>query len=511
MKQASNDGRGLPNIVFILADDMGYGDVGCYNYEAKIPTPNMDRVAREGMRFTDAHSCSAVCTPSRYGILTGRNCWRTALRSNVFYGYEPPLIERNRLTVASVLKSAGYRTACVGKWHIGLGYSAKKGEFLDFNCGLPWANAKKEFEEKVDFDSPIEGGPVNLGFDWFYGTSGCPTCQPPYGFIENDRFVITPTEYRISPPLAGRPGMTAPGWDHKEADPRIAGKAVDFIEKQKNSGKPFFLYLASSAPHEPCIENVVPEFARGQSAAGPRGDLVWLFDWMVGRVLDALDRTGLAGNTMVVVTSDNGALPGDRVEGGDMSMLSSYRTYGHKSCGAWRGYKSHIWEGGHREPLLVRWPGSVRPGSASGALVCLNDFFAGFAELAGVRLPDNAGEDSASILPLLRAETPAIRTDLIHHSLTGVFSLRSGPWKCVFETQGSGGFPPPAGGPPEQGKPGQLYNLQEDPQEQVNLWDRMPQVVRGISEQMMQYVHDGRSMPARREATRSFAPWTHGR
>jgi arylsulfatase A-like enzyme len=317
-----------PNIIFIMADDMGYGDVSCYNPDSKIPTPNMDRLAEEGLRFTDAHSPSAVCTPTRYGVLTGRYCWRSRLKRGVLYGYEPPLIERDRLTVAGLLKKAGYNTACIGKWHLGLGFTTKAGQHIDLDRPLPWPNADRAMEEKIDFSKPIKGGPVELGFDYFYGTSGCPTCQPPYGFIENDRFVELPSVYHDRPVYTSRPGMMAPGWEHREADPTIAQKAVEYIEAQASSDKPFFLYLTSDAPHEPCVEGVVPEFARGKSHAGPRGDLVWLFDWMVGQVMEALDRTGKTEDTLLIVTSDNGALPGDRIR--DESGQEIYYVYDKK-------------------------------------------------------------------------------------------------------------------------------------------------------------------------------------
>ncbi|MBT7101415.1 sulfatase-like hydrolase/transferase, partial [Candidatus Poribacteria bacterium] len=260
-----------PNIVFIMADDMGYGDVGCYNPDSKIPTPNMDRLAEEGVRFTDAHSPSAVCTPTRYGVLTGRYCWRSALKHSVLFGYEPPLIEPERLTVAGLLKRAGYHTAAIGKWHLGLGYSAKPGEDVDFDRPLPWGNATREFEEQIDFTARITGGPTELGFDYFFGASGCPTCQPPYGFIEDDRFVDPPSEYHDDPVFTSRPGMMSPGWRHKDADPKIAAKAVEYIESRAGSDAPFFVCLTSDAPHEPCTDEDNPEFARGKSDAGPRG------------------------------------------------------------------------------------------------------------------------------------------------------------------------------------------------------------------------------------------------
>ncbi len=485
---------GRPNIVFVMADDMGYGDVGCYNADSKIPTPNMDRLAKEGIRFTDAHSPSAVCTPTRYGVLTGRYCWRSDLKLEVLFGYEPPLIEKERLTVAGLLKQAGYNTACIGKWHVGLGFSAKPGEYVDFDFPLPWPSlTNRALEEKIDFTQPITGGPVDLGFEYFYGTSGCSTCQPPYGFIENTHFVELPSLYDDNFVFTGRPGMMAPGWVHKDVDPIICQKAVEYIEAQAKSDKPFFLYLTPSAPHEPCIESFVPEFARGQSGAGPRGDMVWLVDWMVGQVLDALDRTGQADNTLIFVTSDNGALPGDRIlneKGKDV-----YRLYDHKSCGDWRGYKAHIWDGGHREPLIARWPGVIKPGTTSAELTCLTDVMATCATIVGTELPKNAAEDSYNILPALVGEhtEKSIREALIHHSGLGIFSVRQGSWKVIFETQGSGGWPPPCGSLPDPGTPGQLYNITEDPAEQQNLWDDHPEVIRHLTALLDKYRREGRS------------------
>ncbi len=479
-----------PNIIFILADDMGFGDVGCNNPDSKIPTPNMDELARRGMRFTDAHSPSAVCTPSRYAILTGRYCWRSSLEHGVLYGYEPPLIEPDRLTVASMLKKVGYQTACIGKWHVGLGFSTKPGRSVDFNRPLPWSDAKRSEEESIDFTQSLTGGPTELGFDYFFGTSGCCTAQPPYGFIENDRFIDPPSVYRDKPRFTGRPGMTSPSWDDKMPDPIIAGKAVEYIEKCAKSDSPFFLYLSTNSPHEPCLTEVVPEFARGQSQAGPRGDMVWLVDWVVGQVMEALDRTGQADNTLIMVTSDNGALPGDRKPGppGVETVATHYNTHGHKSCGDWRGYKAHIWEGGHREPLLARWPGRIKPGTNCDQMVGLVDFLATCAAINGYDLPVGVAQDSASLLPAMLGEpiVKPIHTELIHHSVNGVFSIRQGDWKCIFDTRSSGGWPPPRDGMPVPGSPGQLYNLKNDPAEQTNLWDGQPERVESLRARLME-------------------------
>ncbi|MEI6877100.1 MAG: arylsulfatase, partial [Spirochaetota bacterium] len=443
-----------------------------------------------GAVFTDAHSASAVCTPSRYGILTGRYCWRTALKRSVLYSYEPPLIEAGRPTVASVLKAAGYRTACIGKWHLGLGYRSREGRPVDFSEPLPWGEADRGLEESIDFQAPIAGGPLSLGFDSFFGTSGCSTCQPPYGFIDGERFVSAPSRYVERFPYTGRPGMTSPGWDHAEVDPTFARKAVECIDAQKSSTQPFFLYLAPSAAHEPCVEETVPRFARGKSDAGPRGDLVWLFDWMLARVVDALSRTGQLDSTAIIVTSDNGALPGDRVM--TASGAEEYRTYGHASSGEWRGYKSHIWEGGHREPLIVSWPSIIEAGSRCSELVGLNDLPKTVAEIAGTAFPPGSAEDSRSILPLLLGQVPmvSVHEDLIHHSGTGVFSLRSGEWKLIHESEGSGGWPPPSGGSPTPGSQGQLYDLSKDPSEVDNLFSREKAVVRELTGRLLSQIGD---------------------
>jgi arylsulfatase A-like enzyme len=507
-----------PNIIYIMSDDVGYGDIGCYNPESRIPTPNIDRLAREGVRFSDAHSPSAVCTPTRYSVLTGRYCWRSRLKYSVLFAYEPPLIEEERLTVARLLQEAGYHTACIGKWHLGLGYTAKPGAHIDFGRALPWSSrTERSLEEQLDFTQPLRGGPTALGFDYFYGTSGCPTCQPPYGWIEGEHFVKLPSHYHAEPVYTSRPGMMAPGWRHEDADPIIAARAVSYVEERARanaraeSKQPFFLYLCPSAAHEPCTEGVTPDFSRGRSGAGPRGDLVWLFDWMVGQVMDALERTGQAENTLVMVTSDNGALPGDRVRGDNGDV---YRTYDHKSCGDWRGYKAHIWEGGHREPFICRWPGAIQPNTVSDELVSLVDLAATCAALVGSDLPDDAAEDSYNILPALRGpalrgavppgQSPQspIRPSLLHHSGTGVFAVRQGDWKLILDTLGSGGWPPPRGERPVPGSPGQLYHIGEDPAEEHNLWAERPQVVAEMAALVKEQHEAGRSRPPSRAVER---------
>ena len=490
-----------PNIVLIMADDMGYGDIGCYNPASKIPTPNMDALASRGMRFTDAHSPSAVCTPTRYGILTGRYCWRTRLKQGVLGGYSPPLIEQKRLTIPSMLKQRGYSTACIGKWHVGAQFHDKDGK--------PTSR-----ENRIDFSKPITGGPHALGFEYAWFTAGCGTVAPPYGFIENDRFVDTQFSYydsdKTAPHVLNSSGMMGASWRTRDADVVIADKACKYIQQQSNRRQPFFLYLTPNAPHEPCVEEVVPEFARRKSSAGSRGDLVWLFDWIVGKVVNALKKTRQIDNTLIIVTSDNGALPGDflldkqnrRVARKNRNYL--FKRYGHKSTGDLRGFKAHIWEGGHREPLIASWPGKIQPDTVSDELVCLTDFMATLADITAVSLPNNAAEDSASFLPILTGDKSIgrhvgkpIREAIVHHSSYGVFSIRQGKWKLILETKGSGGWPVPRGGRPQQGTPGQLYDIDKDPAEQTDLWKHKPDIVARLTRLLEKYKATGRSVPAR--------------
>ncbi len=461
-------GKKRPNIVFIMADDMGYGDVGCYNPESKIPTPNMDRLAKEGMRFTDAHSPSAVCTPTRYGILTGRYCWRSRLKKGVLLGYVPPLIETSRMTVASLLKQHEYKTAYIGKWHLGLIWETKDGSDPDLKN-----------QQNIDFSKPIGGGPTELGFDYFFGTSGCSTSDPPYCFIENNRTVGIPNvmsteELHKHPGFV--PGLMTPDWSEEDVDPILTQKAIDFIDNhQKNtSNEPFFLYLSFSSPHIPFL---TPDFIKGRSKEGPRGDLVALVDWCVGQVLDSLDRLGLKDNTLVVVTSDNGPRKGAK---------------GHKSAGDYRGRKGQIWEGGHRVPFIARWPGKIKPDSTCDEVICLTDMLATFAAITGTELPNNAGEDSYNILPALKSKqrSQSIRQATVFHSSAGVFAIRQGKWKLILGIKGSG-----SGRLKNRGdslsSTGQLYNMQDDSFEQNDLWDEHPDIVERLTKLLEKYKKQG--------------------
>lgn len=453
----------LPNIVYILADDMGYGDPQCLNAESKVPTPNMDRLAREGRIFTDAHSPSAVCTPTRYGILTGRYCWRTRLKEGVLWGYSPDLIEPGRMTVASLLKKHGYATGGVGKWHLGLG------------------NA-----EKVDYSKPLTPGPNDHGFDYYFGIPASLDMEP-YVYVENDRVVAQPTETIEGKPMPKfwRSGPIAPGFTHEGVLPEITKKAVAFIETQAKTGDaPFFLYFPMTAPHTPWVPTA--EFS-GKSKAGEYGDFVAQVDWTVGQVLDTLNRLGLADNTIVILTSDNGAHE-DHLD----------PAYNHDPNRPLRGQKADIWDGGHRIPFITRWPGHIPAGSSCNETVCLTDLLATCAAIVGETLPDNAGEDSYNILPAMLAEQyrEPIREATVHHSLQGMFSIRQGDWKLVLGN-GSGGFHwKDEDRNPSPGETvGQLYNIADDIAETRNLYTKRPDVVERLTELLERYKMQGYSRP----------------
>lgn len=485
-----------PPIVLILADDMGYGDAGCYNPESRIPTPHLDRLAAQGARFTDAHSPSSVCTPTRYGLLTGRYAWRTWLQRGVIGGYTPPLIEPTRLTLASMLKAAGYRTGFFGKWHLGLGWTRANGLVPTFQDGErlfrgSWQDADPSTGLNVDFTKPIHGGPTALGFDEAFFTAACSTIDGPFTFIEGDRVAAIPDlqvseYYDLSKGEEGSPrrGWMAPGFKLEEVDLRFTERASGFLEKSFAAapGLPVFVELALSSPHTPWL---VPDLVKGRSGDGPRGDLVALADLCVGRIMETLDRLGAAERTLIIFTSDNGPHPG---------------THGHASAGALRGLKSHIWEGGHRVPFIARWPGRIEPGVVIDEPICLTDLMATFAAVAGVDLPTEAGPDSVDISPALlrgKGRRKPLREAIVSHSENGTFSIRRGGWKLVLDNQTSGGWMVPEGQPPIPGSPGQLYNLAEDPAETRDLWAERPDIVAELTALLNKYRRDGRSVPPR--------------
>jgi len=441
-----------PNIVYILADDLGYGDVQCLNPDrGKIPTPCLDKLASEGMTFTDAHSGSSVCTPTRYGVLTGRYAWRTRLQRGVLSKYDKPLIGGETLTVPEFLKQQGYQTACIGKWH--LGFTLDDG-----------AKPAKGKEMGAPLGSKTSDGPLTRGFDHYFGFHHARMMK---SVFEDDKVT------RIVEPIDMLPLLT------KHTRETIA----DWSEEDK----PFFLYIALNSPHSP----VTPSKEwQGKSGLGAYGDFVMETDWAVGEMLDALEEAGVADNTLVIFTSDNGC-------SGPAANVPNLEKQGHYPSAQYRGYKSDIWEGGHRVPFFARWPGKIEAGSKSPQLICHTDLMATCAEILATELPGDSAPDSVSILPALlgKANEP-LREAVVHHSVSGRFSIRQGPWKLEF-CPGSGGWTSPKD--KEAKKKGlppiQLYNLAEDPDESENLQKQHPEIVERLTALLESYVSKGRSTP----------------
>ncbi|MFO1450986.1 MAG: arylsulfatase [Opitutaceae bacterium] len=463
-----------PNLVYILCDDLGYGDVACLNPQGRIPTPHLDRVGREGMIFTDAHASSAVCTPSRYSLLTGRYNWRSRMKHGVLNGYSPRLIEPGRATVASFLREHGYATACFGKWHLGMNWPQNDGS-------APGSSANPK---KVDYTRPIEGGPTAVGFDTFFGISAS-LDMAPYVFIENDRATEIPTAEKEWI----RKGSAGPNFEAIDVLPVVSAKAVDYIRTHADSaksGKPFFLYLPLTSPHTP----ILPTAGwKGKSGLNAYADFVMQTDAVVGQVLDALDRHGIADNTLVIVTSDNGCSPS--------ANYAELLARQHNPSHVFRGTKSDIWEGGHRVPYLVRWPSRVKAGSVCHQLTALQDLFATCAEILGASLPETAAEDSVSQYAALagRTEQP-LRASLVHSAIFGALSLRQGNWKLIFAADSGGWSDPKPGSEAAAKLPRlQLYDLAQDIGENRNLEAERPEVVATLTQAMERILADGRSTP----------------
>jgi len=487
-----------PNIVFILADDLGYGDVSCYNDQAKVPTPNLDRLARAGMRFTDAHSPATVCTPARYSLMTGQMAFRVPRGGTVFEGVGgPSLIAPGRLTLPAMLRAKGYGTTCVGKWHIGLTFFDKDGQPIRGN-GV-------EAVQRVDFSRRIEGGPMDHGFDRFFGTACCSATDFLYAFIEGDRIPVPPTRMLDKSKLPKHPyaldnraGLIAPDYDLEELDMVFLKKSREFLEQHAKSHpeQPFFLLHSMDAVHLPSF--AAQQF-QGRTKAGPHGDFIHELDYVVGALLATLDKLGVADNTLVIFTSDNGPET--------TSVVHMRADYGHDGARPWRGMKRDDWDGGHRVPFIVRWPGQVKPGTTSAQLTSLTDVMATVAAIIGADLPNNAAEDSFNLLPaLLGQDSGPIRPYLLQQAFGGprYLSIRRGKWKYLDHT-GSGGnrydnnpelkpFMLPETAP---GAPGQLYDLEADPGETKNLYFDQPQIVRELKTLLDQSKASGRSRPQR--------------
>jgi arylsulfatase A-like enzyme len=458
-----------PNILLILADDLGYGDLSCCNPQGKIKTPHLDRLAAQGLSFTDAHSASAVCTPTRYGILTGRYPWRSRLKSGVLGGYSPHLIEPTRLTLPAMLKQQGYHTAALGKWHLGMDWATKQ----------PGANPNAN---TVDHAKPIANSPTAVGFDTFFGIAAS-LDMPPFAWIENDHLTAQPTARK----KWVREGPADPNFDAADVLPTLTRKSIEYIRSRAavDDDRPFFLYLALASPHTPIVPT---KEWQGKSGINPYADFVMQTDDAVGQVLAALDKAGLADSTLVLFASDNGCSPA--------ADLKTLHAAGHDPSASKRGAKADIFDGGHRIPLLARWPGKIKPNTTTADIVCLNDLFATVAAITGFKLPADAAEDSVNLFPdLLGTATKPTRDAIIHASIDGSLAIRQGNWKLEL-CPGSGGWSFPRYPRDYKDLPDtQLYDLANDPAETNNVASANPELVGRLTSLLQSYIDSGRSTP----------------
>jgi len=482
-----------PNIIIIYTDDQGYGDVSALNPDAKFKTPNLDIIANEGIIFTDGHSSDGVCTPSRYSLLTGRYSWRTSLKKGVLGADGPCLIEKGRMTIASMLKEQGYNTAMVGKWHLQMDFAGTKGK------GRDWSK-------------PFTDGPIEKGFDYFFGIPASMN----FGvltYLENDRALdpptlwtkkknntnprtykgkVNPTDYRMTPPFLEEPGEgggwieAAPSFNDELVLQTFATKAVEYINRvsqDAKNGKPFFLYFPLTSPHLPHCTHL--DF-QGRTNCGNYGDFMEETDFRVGQVLNALEENGLTENTLVIFSSDNGA---------ETNYVYQRDKYGHYSSLHFKGGKRDIYEGGHRVPFLMRWPKVIEPGRKANIPVCQSDYLATISEIVGAEIPDNAAEDSYSLLPVLKDEIydESLRGPVIHHSASGHFAIRKGIWKLNMLRGSGGSFNPRLIVPKEGEAIYELYDIENDPGESNNLYFEHPEIVESMKDEITEIIRSGRS------------------
>jgi len=466
-----------PNILFILGDDMGYDLVAGLNSEShQLKTPHIDRLLEQGLSFTDAHACASVCTPSRYGILTGRNAWRSRLKREVLWSYGMPLIEKGRLTLPEMLRTKGYYTGCIGKWHLGMEWHKKDGTIANKDLRIDdkvWSKNPKirqrvmDCEASIDFSQPITGGPTERGFDYYFGMD-LPN-MPPYTWIENNRVLKVPT---VQKPKAiyGDEGIMCEDFDPKKILPALSKRACEWVTEAAKKDKPFFLYFSLTSPHRPIAP--ADEFV-GKSGLNKYGDFIYQTDWVVGEVLEALEKTGEAENTIVIFTTDNGTA-GNQFRGVSKKMAPNLFYH-------FRGAKLSIYEGGHRLPLIVRWPGKTKPGSTCDQTVTLNDFMASFAEMTGFALPNDAAEDSFSILPILLGKTTTLLKypHIVNQDYGGRLAIRQGAWKYI------------------PGRKAQLYNLEKDLHERKNLAKTYPEKVQQMDAALKMAKKNGRTVEKR--------------
>lgn len=496
-----------PNLIYILADDMGYGDVSAFNEDAGFKTPNLDKMCEEGMSFCDAHTTSSLCTPSRYGILTGRYNWRSELKSDVLCGFSNALIEEGRVTIAEMLRQSGYNTAAIGKWHLGMNF-AKTENYTEENRKAYLMDASdREFfyaPDGIDYKGEIKNSPITKGFDYFFGISGS-LDMPPYVYIENDHFTEEPDhetfsfgDGRIKTGNAfWRKGPTGPSFVHEEVLPTFTNKVLDKIDEYKNDDKPFFIYFPLNAPHAPLLPT--KEF-RGKSGINDYADYVLMVDDVVGKVTNKLKEAGIFENTIVVFTADNGC--------SWVADIPELLEHGHNPSYIFRGLKADIFEGGHRVPFIVTYPELIKAGTKSDALISLSDMMATMADIVGYNIEDDMAEDSVSNLPLWKEETEQVREDIVHQSGDGSLALRRGNFKLEMCAGAGGFFTFPFEEKDLVGLPEiQLYKLDDDISEKKNVYEEYPEVVEDMKKVLKEYVFNGRSTPGKPQKNNGEQIW----
>ncbi len=498
MAQSKSIKSDAPNIVYILADDLGIGDLGIYNENSKIHTPNLDKMGAEGMKFTDAHTSSSVCTPTRYGILTGRYNWRSPLKQFVTWGTSPMLIKDDRLTVADLLRQHGYKTANVGKWHLGLNWTLKDSrQELEFYSAI---EDKYPFEQ-IDYSKPLRKGALDLGFDYSYLLPASLN-MPPFVYVENDKVVMEPTAVSVrtraeNPYAYWIKGDISEDFKHEEVLPVFVEKSVSFIKENAGGDKPFFLYLPLPAPHNPILPI---EPWKGKSNINPYADFVLMIDDLMGNILKAIKDSGIEDNTLVIFTSDNGC-----AANANFSVLAKK---GHNPSYIYNGSKGSYLEGGHRVPFLVKWPNKIIGNSVCDETICTTDFMATCADIVGYSFKDNEAEDSYSMMPLFTQEKIYQRESTIHHSKTGIFAIRKGDWKLILSPNSGIN----ANGKPERSKKKLpehiLFNLNMDIGEKENVAEEYPEKVKELKALLVKQIKEGRSTPGKvQENDAISSPW----
>jgi arylsulfatase A len=458
-----------PNIIIIYADDMGYGDLNCQNPNSKIPTPNLDRLASQGMRFTDAHSSSGICSPSRFALLTGTYHWRR--QHGIVESFGPPFFKDTDITLPQALKTKGYTTACIGKWHLGWDWEFQNSHSEE---NQKVRTQKRYLHTDIDWDKPIKGGPLARGFDYYFGDETINF--PPYAWIENERILEAPTEEMDSINIGYktkegdwefRPGPKVKNWNPYEVLPTITRKTTQWIHKQEKE-KPFFLYLALPSPHAPIIPN--DEFD-GKSQAGGYGDFVFQTDWVIGQVLNMLKEKGFEDNTIVIFSSDNGT---------ESYAWERAKKYGHYSMGKFRGVKRDVWEGGHHVPFIIKWPGHVEANSTTKEVISQVDIMATLTSITGIELPENAAPDSYDLTPVIKGtkyKSP-LREATIHNTYSSIWAIRKGDWLYINNSTGGHRELPPSfkelTGYKDFDTKGLLFNMVEDSEQRVNLYEKYP-------------------------------------